>query len=83
MNKKPLIIKEYSRIVAKDGYLMLFKKKNRFVISYKYILAIFISNKVSINLYSLTLLSQKFPIFIIDGNGTIKSKITRIENERV
>ena len=83
MNKKPLIIKDYSKVVAKDKYLLLFKKRERFVISYRYILALFISNKVTINLYSLMAISQKLPIFIIDGNGSILSKITKVKNERV
>jgi hypothetical protein len=83
MNKKPLIIKDYSKVVAKDKYLLLFKKRERFVISYRYILALFISNKVTINLYSIMVISQKLPIFIIDGNGSILSKISKVKNERV
>ncbi len=82
MNKKPLIIKNYSKLIAKKEYILLYQNKNRYIISYKFISAIFISAKTQISLTSLALLANKFPIFLIDANGNITTKITKVENER-
>ena len=81
MTKKPLIIKDYSKIVAKSEYLLLFKNKNKFVISYKYISAIFINSHIKVSLVSLVKLSNNFPIFLIDNSGFIKSKILKVKED--
>jgi len=81
MTKKPLIIKDYSKIVAKSEYLLLFKNKNKFVISYKYISAIFINSRIKVSLVSLIKLSNNFPIFLIDNSGFIKSKILKVKED--
>jgi hypothetical protein len=83
MNKKPLIIKNYSKLVAKKEYLLLYKNKNRYIISYKFINAIFISIKIKVSLTSLAMLANKFPLFLIDANGNIITKITKVKNENI
>jgi len=81
MTKKTIIIKDYSKIVAKNDYLLLYKNKNRFVISYKYISAMFINFQTRVSLGSLIKLSSKFPIYLIDNSGFIKSKILEVKED--
>ena len=84
MTKKPLVVREYSKIVAKDEYLQLYKNRQKYVISYKYISAIFINFHIKISLKSIIKLTAKFSIYLIDENGYIKTKISKVqENENL
>lgn len=76
MSKKELILKDKNiKLKVFTNYLEFTKNEISFIISYKFISHIYLINLAKVPLSDILKLAQKVPLYFIDSNGYILSKI--------
>jgi len=83
--KHYLIIKEpEAKIVVKSEYLKIIIKKDIKIISFLHIKSVFINTAIKTKLANIYKIAIKVPLYFIDSNGYIVSKLdTEVVDETI